>query len=95
MVLKFAFIVVLCLVAAIIPHHTVGAFDTGHHWDITYGALSLFGFSSDTIRIIQAINWMTDFYSMSVFHKISDLQLLHCDTLRNTSEVRYFLLFLV
>eukprot|EP00026_Physarum_polycephalum_P006409 Phypoly_transcript_06451.p1 GENE.Phypoly_transcript_06451~~Phypoly_transcript_06451.p1 ORF type:complete len:583 (+),score=51.14 Phypoly_transcript_06451:166-1749(+) len=32
------------------------------------------------------MNWMVDFYSVSLFNKINDFQLLHCDTLRNTSE---------
>lgn len=64
-----------------------GAFDTGHHWDITYTALSLFGFSPRTIKNMQVMNWMVDFYSISIFNKITDFQLLHCDTLRNTSEV--------
>lgn len=32
------------------------------------------------------MNWMVDFYSISMLDKISDFQLLHCDTLRNTSE---------
>jgi hypothetical protein len=64
-----------------------GAFDTGHHWDITNTALSLFGFSPRTIRNMQVMNWMVDFYSVSLVGKINDFQLLHCDTLRNTSEV--------
>lgn len=63
------------------------AFDTGHHWDITYTALSMFGFSPRTIRNMQAMNWMVDFYSVSLIGKVSDFQLMHCDTLRGTNEV--------
>lgn len=63
------------------------SFDTGHHSDLTQNALSFFGFSDDTIKIMQVLNWMVDFYSVNVGKKITDFQLMHCDTLRNTNEV--------
>lgn len=69
------------------------AFDTGHHWDITYTALTMFNFAPKTIKNMQVMNWMTDFYSVSLVGKVSDFQLLHCDTLRNTSEVFIFYRF--
>lgn len=79
------FVVVLVFIFHI--SQNVNAFDTGHHWDITASALSFFGFSSGTIKSMQVMNWMVDFYSISFLDKISDFQLLHCDTLRNTTEV--------
>lgn len=62
------------------------SFDTGHHSDITRNALDYFGFSDDTIKIVQVLNWVVDFYSVNVGKKLFDFQLLHCDTLRNTTE---------
>ena len=44
-----------------IPSST-SAFDTGHHWEITWNALAREGFSEDAIRVVVLQNWLTDYY---------------------------------
>lgn len=70
---------------------SIGAFDTGHHWDMSRTALSHFGFTDTTIEIMQVMNWMVDYYSVAVLGKMDDFQLLHCETLRSTNEVNTYI----
>jgi hypothetical protein len=55
---KKSLCVLLVLLSSFISQH--GAFDTGHHWDITFTALSLFGFSEHTIRYVKRSERLSD-----------------------------------
>src|SRR5689334_3896122 len=57
----FRSLVCLALALVLWPADAV-AFDTAHHFEMTWNALKREGFSDDAIRIVMLQNWLTDFY---------------------------------
>lgn len=78
---------------------TVLAFDTGHHQDVTRAALNHGGFNEDAIEIVQAENWLTDYYAGIPRNPLNGQPLskltpaadkLHFDNLFTTGDVKSY-----
>ena len=68
-----------------------GAFDTGHHSDLTRAALSEFRMSEDAIQTAQLENWLVDYYTNQPGTGLGDdLEKLHFDNLTTTNRVRNY-----
>jgi hypothetical protein len=72
-------------------------FDTAPHYDLTQAVLTERGFGSAAIKIAQAQNWMTDYYTTAPSLRRTDrreqklLEQLHCDNLDTAAQVKHYL----
>jgi hypothetical protein len=62
-----AFVVgMLFSTATVVPTADLGAFDTGHHTDLTVNVLLWEGFSADATDVVVFENWMPDFFGPEI-----------------------------
>ncbi len=76
---------------------TAVCFDTAPHYDLTQIVLTERGFGNTAIKIAQAQNWMTDYYTTAPTLRSTDrkeqklLEQLHCDNLDTAAQVKHYL----
>jgi hypothetical protein len=64
------------------------AFDTGHHYDLTWQVMRDEGFSDTALETAQVENWLVDYYSSSPTGVLSfGINNLHFDNLHSTEQV--------
>ncbi len=71
-----------------------GAFDTGHHIDLTEAVLREDGFGDPATQVVEVTNWFTDYFAVSPLSRpevSANLLKLHFDNLYDTEDVaRYW-----
>lgn len=78
----------LALGTALASGRPAGAFDTGHHLDLTQDAMQDQGFGTASIGIAQVANWLTDYEDKAITSSIQEhTSRLHFNSLRTTREV--------
>eukprot|EP01088_Endostelium_zonatum_P002139 TRINITY_DN1258_c1_g1_i1.p1 TRINITY_DN1258_c1_g1~~TRINITY_DN1258_c1_g1_i1.p1 ORF type:complete len:566 (-),score=96.44 TRINITY_DN1258_c1_g1_i1:94-1791(-) len=83
MKLKLLSLVALLLLAIT----SCSAYDTGFHTDLLRNSMGLMGFNNYSIDVTALTNWMTDYFSYTLFSPITELHALHFDNINSLKNV--------